>query len=124
MARISLGYKLEEQTSTFEPLPAGSYYAKIVKAELGKSSKGNDMIKVQMEVTDGEFTGRKLFDNIMLMQESAFKMKQYAEVIGIESGEEIDTQDFMNRECIVLLGQREYNGQLQNDIKKVSPVTA
>ena len=124
MAIVNLGYKLEDQTAGFTPLPAGNYACKIESAEVGTSQNGNNMIKLKLIVLDGEFAGRKLFDNIMLMQESAFKMKQYAEVIGIESGEEIDTQDFMNRECIVLLGQREYNGQLQNDIKKVSPVTA
>lgn len=124
MARISLGYKLEEQSSSFEPMPAGSYFTKIIKAEVKKSSKGNDMISVQHEIISGEFAGRKVFDNIMLMQESAFKMKQYAEVMGVESGDEIDTADFMNKECCVQLGQREYNGSIQNDVKKVSPVTA
>lgn len=124
MARINLGYQLEDQSATFEPMPAGSYFTKIIKAEVKKSSKGNDMISVQHEIISGEFAGRKVFDNIMLMVESAFKMKQYAEVVGVESGDEIDTSDFLNKECVVQLGQREYNGQMQNDVKRVSSVSA
>ena len=63
MPILNLDYDLENVSSEFEALPEGQYLAKITEAELTKSSTDKPMIKVTWEITDGEYEGRKLFDN-------------------------------------------------------------
>lgn len=119
MPILNLDYDLENVSSEFEALPEGQYLAKLVSAELTKSSTDKPMIKVTWEVTDGEYEGRKIFDNIVITPGAEFKMKQYAELVGIESGSQIDTQDFINAEGLISLIQKEYQGEIRNNIKKV-----
>lgn len=119
MPIINLDYDLANVASEFEALPEGQYLSKIVSAELTKASTGKDMIKVTWEVVDGEYEGRKLFDNIVITPGAEFKMKQYAVLAGIESGAAIDTQDFIDAEGLVTIIQKEFEGEIRNNIKKV-----
>lgn len=41
----------------FVPLPAGGYVCNIVDAEITKSSKGNDMLVLYVDIADGEYRG-------------------------------------------------------------------
>jgi hypothetical protein len=124
MPILDLEYDLENVSSEFEALPAGQYLAKITEAELTKTQSTNrNMIKVTWEITEGDFEGRKLFDNIVLIEAAAFKMKQYAELIGVESGSQIDTADFVEAEALLTVIQGEYNGEPNNSIKKVKPAS-
>lgn len=121
MAQISLNYNLEEVSTEFEPLPSGQYLAKIVNPDdftLTKSQNGNDMIKVAWTITEGEYEGRKVFDNIAL--HVPWKVKQYCEAAGIESGTNLDTDDFIGLEALIQVNQEEYQGQARNKVKNVS----
>lgn len=119
MARLSLGFNLEDVSSTFEPIPAGTYIARIVDVELKKSSKGNDMLSVKWTVIDGPMEGKNFFDNVVLSVE--WKVKQYAELIGVESGNELDTEDLIGAEATVTLEVKDRtdgNGQT-NQVKSM-----
>ena len=120
MPLIDLPYNLEDVKDEFEALPIGDYVAKIETCELVKSSTDKDMLKIRWSVTEGEFEGRKLFDNVVLMVE--WKTKQYAIAAGIESGSQINSSDFIDTEAILSVTQREYQGTIQNQIKTVKPV--
>lgn len=120
MPLIDLDYNLEDVSSEFEALPVGDYLAKIETCELVKSSTDKPMLKVRWGVMEGEWEGRKLFDNVVL--EVAWKVKQYAEAAGIESGSQIDSSHFIDTEAILAVGQKEYQGTLQNQIKTVKKV--
>lgn len=124
MVQINLDFNLEDQQSEFQPMPAGQYMGKISNpddVQLTESSNGNPMIKVQWTVTEGEYEGRKLFDNVPLTAKAGFKVKQYAEVIGLEEGAELDTDDFVGAEALLKVTQREYQGEPRNNIDKVTP---
>ncbi|RLG66749.1 hypothetical protein DRN93_05805 [archaeon] len=120
MAIIRLDYDLADVQSDFEPLPVGTYAARIAEATLETASTGNAMIRVVWEVADGEFQGRKLFDNVVLTV--PWKVKQYAQLVGIESGQEIDLDAFVGAEAIVEVTQEEYQGEIRNRVKRVRPV--
>jgi len=126
MVQIDLGMDLENVQSTFETLPGGVYNAKISKAEITKAKSGNNMIKLTLDITEGEYAGRKLFDNLVLIDTCMWKVKNYCEVIGITSGSAIDTQDFIGVELVATVVQEEgkgdYAGQLRNAIKTVAAV--
>jgi hypothetical protein len=120
MPVIDLQYNLEEQSSGFEPLPADQYKAKIVKIELGESQTGNPKLDVQWEVVEGEYTGRKIFDTVPL--HVGFRVKQYADLAGIESGSTLDTSLMMDAEAILSLSVESREGyDDRNKIKKIIP---
>ena len=101
--RIGLEYDLSEVKNEFEALPASSYEAKIAACEYTQAkTSGKPMLKFTWEVLDGEFAARKLFDNVLL--ETSWKVKQYADVAGIPSGSELNTEDFLGAEGILTVG--------------------
>jgi len=125
MPKVNLDFNIENASSGFEPLPADQYPAKIIKSELATSQAGNPVIKIQWEITDGEFTGRKLFDTIPLQID--WRVKPYAELIGLSSGSELDTDDFIGAEAILQVKIRPADEKAgrdaQNEIKKITPMS-
>lgn len=120
MAIINLDYDLENVKSDFEPLPEGQYFCKLTNCDLVKSSTGKDMLKIRWTVLEGEFEGRQLFDNVVLSVD--WKVKQYADLAGIESGTSLNTDDFVGIEALLTVGQREIPGRdtLGNDVKAIT----
>jgi len=134
MALVELNFGLEDVEDSFKPLPGGQYACKLTKQELAKSQAGNTMLKIEWEITDGDFIGRKLFDNVVIFDdpEKAWKLKQYAALIGVEAGKSFDPALFVGIEAIVTLDLKEqtaeqkeycrangYDEGPRNNIKKV-----
>jgi len=117
MPIINLEYDLNDVSSEFEPIPAGTYAARISDVELTESSTNKPMLKFKWEITEGEFAGRTIIDFVVLTV--GWRVKQYAEVAGIESGTELVTEDFMNCDGVIEVTTEEYNGEMRNRIKKV-----
>jgi len=56
-----------EPSSSFDPLPPGDYPVLIEQAEIRETKKGDgSYLKLTLQVLDGQFKGRKLWDNINL----------------------------------------------------------
>lgn len=124
MAQVSLDYNLDEVSAEFEPLPYGQYPAKIQNPDdfvLKESSTGKPMIVAAWTVMEGEWEGRKVFDNVVLSV--PWKVKQYCNAAGIESGTELDTEEFIGTEAILTVTQEEYQGQARNKVKSVQPMS-
>jgi len=124
MTRISLDYDLEDVSTDFEPMPVGQYQARIENPDdctLVEASTGKDMLKIIWTIVDGEFEGRKVFDNVVLTVK--FKVKQYCEAAGIGSGAEFDSDDFVGMEALLQIIQEEYNNRTQNKIKNIQPMS-
>jgi len=119
MPLINLDYNLEDVSSTFEALPEASYLCRIKDADLVESSTKKPMLKFVWEVFDGEFVGRKLFDNVLL--ETDWKVKQYCELAGIESGSTLNTEDFKGVEGALNVKVGEYNNKPNNNIDSIEP---
>jgi len=125
MPVIDLEYDLQDQKTEFEPLPTDQYAARIIDVTLTKSKASNrDMLKIVWEITDGEYIGRRLWDNLPL--HVGWRVKQYAELIGIESGSQLNTDDFLGTEAILSVGIEEPNPQnglvnATNRINKILP---
>lgn len=124
--RINLDYDLAEVKNEFEALPASTYEARVANCEYTTSKNTNKpMLKFTWEIVDGEFAGRKLFDNVLL--EVGWKVKQYAEAAGIPSGTELDTNDFQGAEGILTVGYaKKMNPEddtepVRNQINRVRP---
>ncbi len=119
MPIVNLDFDLENVSTSNDPVPVGTYDARIAECELVTSSTGKPMLKVTWEITDGEFAGRKLFDNVVLTVD--WRVKMYADVVGLESGSELVTEDFIGAEGIISVIHEEYNGEPRAKIKNVVP---
>jgi hypothetical protein len=63
--------KIEPSTG-FSPLPAGPYTAVITRSEMKTTHAGDgEMLQITSDVIEGPFAGRKIFDNLNLVNKSA-----------------------------------------------------
>jgi hypothetical protein len=57
-----------EPNKPFEPLPPGRYVAQIVNSEMRPTKDGmGQLLWVELDVLEGEYAGRKLFDRLNLI---------------------------------------------------------
>ncbi len=100
----------------FDPIPPGKYVCEVennLKVEQSKSS-ANQIVKVELRVTDdGEFKGRKIFDNLVIgatpetRSKTDWKIAQFAVACGVctkETINEIDLELFKGSTCEVDIG--------------------
>jgi hypothetical protein len=99
MTLINLDFNIEEVKDNFAPLPTDKYPCKFTARELKKSSAGNDMLAVEWTIMEGEHAGKKIFDFVTLNTD--WKVKQYAELIGVTSGSSFDPDLFDGLEVII-----------------------
>lgn len=69
----------------FQPLTAGEYRTKVVNVEKKTSQSGNDYVTMVLEIIDGDYTGRKIYNNYFLSVKTAessikriYKMAEFA----------------------------------------------
>lgn len=79
-------------------IPTGRYNVTIEKVDLTTSSTGNPMIKMQMSVADGEFEGRKCFDQIPLVDTVLWKIRSILEAAksGLAEAEDVEAEEIMD----------------------------
>jgi hypothetical protein len=134
----------------FDPIPADTYECAVqevtdiaIKGETGNLPKGTPGINVQFRVTGGEFDNRRVFNNYWIapakIAGKAYDKKKMMDgmlakffiAIGFDEAEvtggdfDPDYDDLVGRECLVVVGQKEYpkdSGEMQNVVKNVKPV--
>lgn len=118
MARLNLDFS---NVQSREAMPEGVYDASVAKVEqvLSKSS-GNPMLKVEFDIQTEGFTGRKIWGNYVLTEAAMWKVQELFSALGLDTDAilEIDTDDLIGLNCQLKIGQREYEGNIQNEIKK------
>lgn len=85
MAGIVIDFSTKDFTTGFDALPEGEYLAQIEQAEL-RATKANDkdMIVVTYLVHEPtEFKGRKLWDNIVIGESTAWKIAAVMSGLGL-----------------------------------------
>ena len=101
-----------------DPLEEGLYELTVAKAEETVSSTGNPMIKVEFDVAGLE--GRKLWDNFVLIEKTLWKVKEFFDAVGLDTEAivEMDVAELIGSTVKAKVFQEEYNGDIQNRIKK------
>lgn len=107
----------------FEALPAGLYPVTVLDATHQISSKGNKMLVLTVEVSDGEYRGRRLWEHIAYLPSIAWKLRQ---VVGALMGNGTGVQTFKRQELIglsanVAVIETEYNDRPTNKISEWLP---
>lgn len=128
--------EVEEQASSFEVLPKGTYDAIVEEFEFTTSqSSGSPMIKCVYSIIDGEYTDRKIFDYYVLTGEGAKyalpRLKQLiTRVVPEEDSANFNPAKFaesgviINRPCRITLGiqtqkKGEYKGEKRNNVREI-----
>lgn len=63
------------EPNSFELIPPGDYDAVIVKSETKGTSTGGKMLKLKLQILNGQYQNRLLFDNLNLWNQSADAVK-------------------------------------------------
>ena len=105
-----------------EPLEEGVYTLSIAKVDETVSSTGNPMLKIEYDVMGVEGS-RKLWDNYVLIDKCLWKVKELFEALGMDTSMvvELDVQELVGQQVQAKVVQEEYNGDIQNRVKKIYP---
>lgn len=116
----------------FAPIPQDRYTFSIEKAELGESQTGNPLIKLQLKVKGGGFDGRYVFDSLVFVDNSLWKVKTYLDAVKskLTESENVEMQEVAD----ALLGKelsawceitaaRSPGGPQSNKLSQWTPVT-
>jgi hypothetical protein len=122
----------EEGTSAFEPIPAGSYVAAVNDAKAGplKSGKGQAVL-LTWEVDGGKYSGRLIFDRIIVKHESPDamrigrqKLKDVADACGVKEAF-TDLSVLQGKLCLIFVKiETDPNGEYppKNRVTRVRPL--
>lgn len=118
-----------EPNTVFEALPAGDYVVAIVGSELEKTKAGTgDRLELKLQIVDGTFRGRVLFDGLNVRNPSA-QAQQIAQAtlsaicraVGVMTPK--DSAELHNKPLIAKVVVENYQGELKNKVKGYKPVT-
>lgn len=110
---------------SFEPLPAGEYLLRAVEAE-EREGPTAPYINLRLEVVDGDYAGRSIFEILSLSPKALFRLKGFMLAAGYEEEElagslEFDPDDFLEVEVLAQVKQRkDQNGDMRNRVQKFS----
>lgn len=139
MVEVPWGDLVKEYSGGFDPLPPGEYDVVVDSAESVLSKNGKNMIKVRFKVDGGPSNNRTVFWNAVFSPTrddgspnegalkawfgnmAAFGMK--AEFFSTNPSFETIADTMTGKKVRVTLAIREYQGQEQNDVKRVKPPT-
>ena len=79
-----------DDVQDFTPLPDGEYLCRLAEIEEASTYNGDELWKLKFEVTDGEFAGRYIFDNMVFSEAALKRVKLICSRLGIDVSGEID----------------------------------
>ena len=128
MSQFSFNASEVEPSTGFALIPAGDYIAVITDAELQDNKAGNGrFIKMEFEIVEGEYSGRKLWTNLNVEHPNAEAVKiARAELSAICRAVNVmnlsDTMQLINIPLVETVGSKKVKGSddVVNVIKKYS----
>lgn len=137
MTTINFNQAIQDAKSvSFEALPIGEYRIRIIESSATTSQSGKPMIKVKMEVTEGPYAPRKVFNQFTLTLENpnavsiffrhmkAFGLdEQFFAALGSQNSLDPVASAMMGREAYVKLGHREWQNEMRNNCEGFRPAT-
>lgn len=126
----------DAKSASFEALPVGDYDVEVEKAESVTSSNGRPMIKTTFKVIVGPHTNRKIINNFVLVVDNPTALAiffrnmktmgltdEFFATLGASGTLDPVAQSLVGRRARLKLTQREWNGEMRNDVGQVMPYT-
>ncbi len=122
MTKFRVNFSAVEE---FTPIPSGVYKLVVTDFE-EREGPSAPYIAFTFEIDEGEYAGRKLWDNISMSPKAAFKVKEFCVAMGENSdnlvGEfDFDPEAYLGAQCRGLVVQETYEGKIVNRIDQLLP---
>lgn len=120
-------------TLEFQPVPPGEYTVQVVTSTFAQSSTGRPMWKTQLQILNpGPYAGRKVYNNITLVTDNPNALRMFfvnMKAMGLDEtfwasnpSPEYVAQILMNRQFVVILDNRDYRGQMRENVVGIKPM--
>lgn len=125
---LNVDYSQAQKDSAVIPLPVGNYEVQIDGFDMKSTATGRPMIAWTLSVINNPLhNNRKLFYNCPLPYGAetsgiGFLVALCEAVNKPWSGGGIDPAEYIGLRCLALTKQREYDGVIRTDIKKLLPL--
>ena len=136
-----MGFKVDltgVELKSFEPVPEGRYLATVSDLQYTDKSKASGKPKCQFvfDIVEGiddntrgllDVKGRKAFYEISLQEQSRWNLLRTLVALGdkeedLDGELDIEKEDYIGRECVLLLGIRVYDDVERQETRRVEPV--
>lgn len=115
------------QPTSFDVIPAGDYEACIVASEMKPTQTGGQMLQLELQVLNGEYQNRKLWDNLNLVNANAKAVEiakgtlsSICRAVGVMTPK--DSSELHNKPMRIKVGIRKQDGfDDRNTIKSYKP---
>ena len=93
------------ETKSFQPLEKGNYPVRILNYKDGISQAGNAKVDLELEVTSGQYAGRRLFGGITPGSAAALPfVRQALEAFGVSWDDEgFDPADLLGKSAVAIV---------------------
>jgi len=124
--KLPVGINLDE-VKELKPVPTDQYVCEVKKIEPKDARTGNPMIKWQFMIMEGGYKGMApFFFNTVLLEQSAFSLKDLLTKLGVEWEMEgkicvFHTEDCMKKEIVVIGRLTDYQGKAGNTVDGFLP---
>jgi hypothetical protein len=115
----------------FDPLPVGQYDVEITDSKAKVTQNGKAMYEVKMKVLGGPHANRLVWNRFVISPESSTALSiffQQMKSLGVgpeffaaEPSDDQVAAALMGKRCKVHLEQKEYQGTVRNEVKKIIP---
>jgi hypothetical protein len=134
---VNFGQILKDaKSASFEALPIGDYDVETEKSEAVQSSNGRPMIKTTFKVIVGPHTNRKVMNNFVLVVDNPVALAiffrnmkcfgledNFFAALGDQGSLDVVANAMVGKRVRLTLGQREWQGEMRNEVKQVKPYT-
>lgn len=117
----------------FGVIPAGEYQAVVKTAEHKKTGTGKDKISVRFSVTSGPSEGKSIFNDFVISPDNGTALGfffRHMKALGLgpdyfATNPDLGkvASDLVGRNCVVLVGIRQWNEEDRNEVKGIKPST-
>lgn len=124
----------EQEGGDLEVIPRGKYATTVDESEFSLSKEGqNPMITLRLEITDGDYSGRKLWYRVVLTKKTLGMVKHSLRVLGVKMPSKemswngakrwfeklADSGDLIGQECAATVKIRTYEGEKRNEVRSI-----
>jgi hypothetical protein len=120
----------DDERGDFTPMPAGDYLLQIVESELREKDNGDCGLNLTIEVVEGEYENRKIWDYLNIRHSNAqaqsISQRRLADYcLATGAGTIRDTEELHFRPFVGKVSQekRKDTGEMTNKIKAVRPAS-
>jgi len=105
-----------------EPIPKGVYRMTVLSCIQTKSSKGNDMLELELEIIKGKYKGRRVWDYVVLTKKSEWKLASLVRALGMKEKGSINPEKLQGKTLTAKVKLETYTTE-DDDGDEVTKVT-